>query len=103
MRSLYRRIRAFRPFLKGLTFAKNCRWQNVVFSDELRLSLGTHDGPRQVRRCNGDRPDIHEQKTVGVIVWRALTYGIWFATIHSSNLSKWSSTRPIDHQTINFL
>lgn len=33
-------------------------WQNVVFSEELRLRIAMHNGRRKVRRLHGEKPDI---------------------------------------------
>lgn len=101
IRTVYRRIRSFglisyRPLLvlpltaehrrQRLEWCRerlqwNIQWQAVVFSDESRFCLGTHDGRQRVRRRRGERRQMqfaHERdvhRTVGVMVWGAISYG----------------------------
>lgn len=99
--SIYRRIRSFglrsyRPHLVLPLTAEHrrqrlewCRerlnwdleWNTVVFSDESRFCLGSHDGRQMVRRLRGERRnpsfsvERHVARTVGVMVWGAICYG----------------------------
>nr|XP_042910796.1 uncharacterized protein LOC107441252 [Parasteatoda tepidariorum] len=55
-------------------------WHQVVFSDESRFNLWTHDGRVRVRRYAGQRclPECiierHSGRTPGVMVWGAISY-----------------------------
>lgn len=101
MGSVYQRIRSFglrsyRPFL-CLPFTAQHRarrlewctdrlnwdqeWHQVVFSDESRFCLWSHDGRRRVRRLRGERNNMqyaverHTAITPGVMVWGAICHG----------------------------
>lgn len=53
----------------------------MVFSDESRFCLGMDDGRMRVRRRHGEHRNVqfsverHVHRTVGVMVWGAITYG----------------------------
>jgi hypothetical protein len=61
MATLYRRITSSLHIIvsQGLNGAGKQywahEWNNIVFSDESRYCLWTHDGPRRVRRQRGER------------------------------------------------
>ncbi|GFT09737.1 transposable element Tcb2 transposase [Trichonephila clavipes] len=55
-------------------------WQNVVFSEEFRIVLGTDDNRVRVRKHPGERYNTphtvlrHTARTAGVMVWGAIVY-----------------------------